>query len=96
MLTNPNMLKSERFRTTVKDPPFAFDFMEGKDVGNKSKQQVEREEFKEIIKQREKMRGNNSMLQMIRADQTPLVQYNKKRNYNDKEEMKRWVGSTID
>ena len=55
MLTNPNMLKSERFRTTVKDPPFAFDYMEGKDVGNKSKDQIEREEFKEIIKQREKM-----------------------------------------
>lgn len=37
MLTNPNMLKSERFRTTVKDPPFAYDFMEEKgDIGNKS------------------------------------------------------------
>ena len=36
------------------------------------------------------------MLQMIKADPTPIVpQYNKKRNYNDKEEMKRWVGTTI-
>ena len=33
---------------------------------------------------------------MIRADPTPIVpQYNKKRNYNDKEEMARWVGTTI-
>ena len=25
----------------------------------------------------------------------PLVELNKRRNYNDKEDMKRWVGSTI-
>ena len=36
MLKNADMLRSERFRTTVRDPPFAYDCMAPGDVGTKS------------------------------------------------------------
>ena len=36
MLKNADMLRSERFRTTVRDPPFAYDVMAPGEVGIKS------------------------------------------------------------
>ena len=35
------------------------------------------------------------MLRMHRGDPAPLLSYNRRRGYNGKEEMRRWVGSTI-
>ena len=41
------------------------------------------------------MRKNKSMMRMSRGDPTPLVDRNRRRSYNAKEEMQRWVGSSI-
>ena len=43
-LKNADMLRSERFRTTVRDPPFAYDCMAPGEVGKKSQHQIEDEE----------------------------------------------------
>ena len=48
------MLKSERFRTTVRDPPFAYDCVQDKFATNMSRHQLETEQIKEEIKKREK------------------------------------------
>ena len=34
-------------------------------------------------------------MKMQRVDPSPLVDHNRRRSYNEKEEMQRWVGSTI-
>ena len=36
IMKNAELLRSERFRTTVKDPPFAYEYMQPGDVGTKS------------------------------------------------------------
>ena len=41
------------------------------------------------------MRKNKSTMRMSRGDPTPLVDRNRRRSYNAKEEMQRWVGSSI-
>ena len=43
-LKNADMLRSERFRTTVRDPPFAYDCMAPGEVCKKSQHQKEDEE----------------------------------------------------
>lgn len=48
------MLRSERFRTTVRDEPFALDFgVKSKFAGIMSKQQLENAENARIVKERE-------------------------------------------
>ena len=91
---NAEMLRSERFRTTVKDPPFAYEYMEPGDIGTKSMQQLEQEEFRQIIRQ-QNMRKHKSVMRMSKGDPTPLMDHNRRRSYNEREEMQRWVGSTI-
>ena len=51
------MLRSERFRTTVRDEPFAVDFGQSKWQGIKlSKQQLENQENADIAKKREQVK----------------------------------------